>query len=153
MIYNSTIGLEAAILGAPVLCAGRARFTQLPTVYFPQTQAAYREQLDAFLAAEKVTPQPEFQENARRFLYYQLFKSSLPFGEFIEDEKLWPGFVRLRKFSWQDLERSAAMRVLVQEIENLSRVDLPARADGGEDPNQTPVYSFLLDDEDADALK
>jgi hypothetical protein len=28
---------------------------------FPQTQAAYREQLETFLAAEKVTPQPEFR--------------------------------------------------------------------------------------------
>ncbi|MFZ0534202.1 MAG: hypothetical protein WAM09_13580, partial [Anaerolineales bacterium] len=31
MMYNSTIGLEASIMGVPVLCAGRARFTQLPT--------------------------------------------------------------------------------------------------------------------------
>jgi hypothetical protein len=35
MIYNSTIGMEAAIMGAPVLCAGKARFTQLDTVFFP----------------------------------------------------------------------------------------------------------------------
>src|SRR6185503_432933 len=37
MVYNSTIGLEASIMGAAVLCAGRARFTQYPTVFFPQT--------------------------------------------------------------------------------------------------------------------
>ena len=35
LVYNSTIGLEASILGTPVLSAGRARFTQYPTVYFP----------------------------------------------------------------------------------------------------------------------
>ncbi|MDD2923480.1 MAG: hypothetical protein PHQ36_14435, partial [Anaerolineales bacterium] len=42
MIYNSTIGLEAAIMGAAVLCAGKARFTQYPTVFFPQTVAGVR---------------------------------------------------------------------------------------------------------------
>ncbi|MDP2777827.1 MAG: hypothetical protein Q8O48_09295, partial [Anaerolineales bacterium] len=35
MVYNSTIGLEASIMGAAVLCAGKARFTQYPTVFFP----------------------------------------------------------------------------------------------------------------------
>ncbi len=40
MVYNSTIGLEASILGAPVLCAGRARYTRYPTVFFPQTPQA-----------------------------------------------------------------------------------------------------------------
>jgi hypothetical protein len=36
MVYNSTIGLEASLLGAAVLCGGRARYTQLPTVFFHQ---------------------------------------------------------------------------------------------------------------------
>ncbi|NJD59741.1 MAG: hypothetical protein FIA98_10130 [Anaerolineae bacterium] len=45
MVYNSTIGLEASIIGTPVLCAGRARFTQLPTVFFPTTQAQIQQQL------------------------------------------------------------------------------------------------------------
>ena len=54
MVYNSTIGLEASLIGAPVLCGGRARFTQLPTVFFPQTPEAFRRQAEDFLAAEKV---------------------------------------------------------------------------------------------------
>ncbi|RME86820.1 MAG: hypothetical protein D6770_11005, partial [Anaerolineae bacterium] len=41
MVYNSTIGLEASIMGAAVLCAGKARFTQYPTVFFPQDSAEY----------------------------------------------------------------------------------------------------------------
>ena len=83
MIYNSTIGLEASILGAPVLCAGKARFTQYPTVFFPQSVPEYLRQLEDFLNAEKISAPPEHQRNARRFLYYQLFYSSLPFGEFL----------------------------------------------------------------------
>lgn len=134
LIYNSTIGLEAAILGMPVLCAGRARFTQIPTVFFPQSPAAYLQQLEEFLAAEKVSAPAEFQSNARRFLYYQLFRSSLPFGDFLEDEQLWPGFVRLRRFGWEQLTPacSSAMRVLAEELGKLEFT--------------RPVSSFLLPD-------
>ena len=83
MVYNSTIGLEASIMGAAVLCAGRARFTQYPTVFFPQTVAEVRSKMEEFLTAEKIEIPVEFQRNARRFLYYQLFRTSLPFGDFL----------------------------------------------------------------------
>lgn len=118
MIYNSTIGLEASILGAAVLCGGRARFTQLPTVFFPQTVEAYRQQAESFLAAECNTAPSEFAHNARRFLYTQLFLSSLPFGEFLEEDGIWTGFVRLKRFSWERLkpENSPAIRAIVDGI-------------------------------------
>jgi hypothetical protein len=95
MIYNSTIGMEASIMGAPVLCAGKARFTQYPTVFFPETVPAYRKMLDDFLRADKITIPTEFRRNARRFLYYQLFRTSLPFGEFLEAAAP-RGYVRVR---------------------------------------------------------
>ncbi len=84
LIYNSTIGLEAAIMGKPVLCGGRARFTQYPTVFFPQSINEQRAMLRQFLEAASIEVPPEFQRNARRFLYYQLFRASLPFGDFLE---------------------------------------------------------------------
>lgn len=84
MVYNSTIGLEASILGAAVLCAGKARFTQYPTVFFPQTADEVRRKMKEFLGAEKIEVPADFQRNARRFLYYQLFRTSLPFGDFLE---------------------------------------------------------------------
>ena len=84
MVYNSTIGLEASIMGAAVLCAGRARFTQYPTVFFPQAVDDVRGKMKEFLTAEKIEIPPEFKRNARRFLYYQLFRTSLPFGDFLE---------------------------------------------------------------------
>lgn len=127
MIYNSTIGLEASILGAAVLCAGRARFTQLPTVFFPQTVAGFRQTADEFLKAERVEAPSAFRLNARRFLYYQLFRSSLPFDHFIEADRIWPGFVRLKSFSWQDLtvDRSAAMQTIIDGLENGHEFILP----------------------------
>ena len=84
MVYNSTIGLEASIMGAAVLCAGKARFTQYPTVFFPQTVEEVRRKMKEFLDAEKIEVPAEFKRNARRFLYYQLFRTSLPFGDFLE---------------------------------------------------------------------
>ena len=84
MIYNSTIGMEAAIMGMPVLCAGKARFTQYPTVFFPQNVGAYKEKLAEMLKAESIDTPTEFKRNARRFLYYQLYFSSLPFGEYLK---------------------------------------------------------------------
>ena len=59
----------------------------------------------------------EFKRHARRFLYYQLFKASLPFDEFIEAHPT-AGYVQLKSFSWQELtvERSQTMRVLVEGI-------------------------------------
>ncbi len=120
MIYNSTIGLEAAIMGAPVLCGGRARFTQLPTVFFPQTRLAFGEQARAFLAADRVTAPPEFQQNARRFLYYQLYRTAIPMDQFIEPDDVWRGYVRWKSFDWQNLrmENSPAIRTIVNGILN-----------------------------------
>ena len=118
MIYNSTIGLEASILGVPVLCAGKARFTQLETVFFPETQAAYLAQLEEFLAADQVDAPKAHQRNARRFLYYQLYRTSLSFDQFIEPDGIWPGFVRLKEFSWQDLlpKNSETLKVISEGL-------------------------------------
>ena len=118
MIYNSTIGMEAAIMGQPVLCAGRARFTQLDTVFFPGSAEEYLRVLEEFLSAGKVSAPEAHRLNARRFLYYQLYRTSLPFDRFIEPDKIWSGFVRLKKFSWQDLlpENSETLKVVSEGI-------------------------------------
>ena len=71
-------------MGVPVLCAGKARFTQYPTVFFPPTPAEHVATMRNFLSAERIVVPSEFQRNARRFLYFQLFRASLPFGEFLE---------------------------------------------------------------------
>lgn len=108
MVYNSTIGLEASIMGIPVLCAGRARFTQLPTVFFPATPQGFHEQAEDFLATMEISIPPEFKRNARRFLYYQLYRSSLPFNDFLQEDGIWPGFVRLKQIKPQSLSPSTS---------------------------------------------
>jgi len=124
MVYNSSIGLEATLLGRAVLCGGKARYTQYPIVNFPDTPQAYREQAETFLAAasgeQKQAPigaAPEFQKNARRFLYFQLYRASLPFDDFLEVGPR-QGFVLLKAFNWQALlsRNSTTMRILIDGI-------------------------------------
>jgi hypothetical protein len=113
MVYNSTIGLEASLLGAAVLCGGRARFTQLPTVFFPPTPTEYRQAAEEFLTAATITVPPEFRRNARRFLHYQLFRTSLPFGDLLREDGFWQGYVALKPFDWTALlpENSPTLRI------------------------------------------
>jgi hypothetical protein len=117
MVYNSTIGLEAAIMGAPVLCAGRARFTQYPMVFFPQTPSEQREKMEEFLEAASVALPAEFKRNARRFLYYQLFRTSLPFGDFLVPS-VRTTQTRLKSFTLEALspEQSPAMRAITNGL-------------------------------------
>jgi hypothetical protein len=119
MVYNSSIGLEASILGAPVLCAGKARYTQYPTVFYPQSRENYEIQLTNFLTADRIQVPEHFIQNARRFYYYQLFRASLPFQEFLKDHPT-PGYVQLRNFSWRKLlpGNSAGIDVIVNGILN-----------------------------------
>lgn len=115
MVYNSTIGLEASIMGAPVLCAGKARFTQYPIVFFPQTVDEVRGKLKEFLEAGSIDVPLEFERNARRFLYYQLFRTSLPFGEFLEPS-VRTTQTRLKSFGLDELTRSEAMSVIKEGV-------------------------------------
>jgi hypothetical protein len=117
MIYNSTIGLEAALMGAPVLSSGRARFTSYPIVFFPSTIEGFRKQAEEFLAVDKVKTPPVFQRNARKFLYYQLFRSSLPFEHFL-GPGYHPSFTHFKNFALTDLlpENSSAMQAILGGI-------------------------------------
>lgn len=118
MVYNSSIGLEASLLGKAVLCGGKARYTPFNTVYFPDSPQEYRKQAEKFLDGKgEINVPKEFLNNSRRYMYYQLFKASLPFDEFIEGH-IKPGFVRLKSFNWRHLkpENSATMKVLVDGI-------------------------------------
>ena len=115
LVYNSTIGLEASILGLPVLCGGKARFTQYPTAFFPQTPSAYVEQLRHMLAQGQIQLPAEFRRNARRFLHYQLFRTSLPFDRFL-DPSVRKTQARLRAFTPDELMQATAIRTILDGV-------------------------------------
>jgi hypothetical protein len=119
MVYNSSIGLEASIMGRAVLCAGKARYTQYPTVFFPPNREAYLAQLEEFLAVDRAAQADEHQRHARRFLYYQLYCTSLPFDQYLEPHPF-PGFVVLKDFPWRQLlpENSPAVKAVLQGLKD-----------------------------------
>ena len=102
-------------MGAAALCAGKARFTQYPTVFFPQTVGEAREKTKEFLNAETIDIPAEFQRNARRFLYYQLYRTSLPFGDFLEPS-VRTTQTKLKSFELNDLVNSNAIKAVLKGI-------------------------------------
>ncbi len=115
MAYNSTIGLEAVLMGKPVLNGGKARYTQYPIVFLPNTPAEHRHLAEQFLTAETVPLPPEFARNARRFQYYQLWRTPLPFDAFLDPHPT-RGYVTLKDFPVEALEQAETMNVIVEGI-------------------------------------
>jgi len=126
MVYNSSIGLEATLMGKPVLCAGKARYTQYPTVFFPSDSVDHRKKALEFLDAEKIRVPPQYLRNARRFLYYQLYRASIPLVGYMQSLPRM-GFVQLSHFSWKELlpENSPSLQVLHKGILNNEPFLLP----------------------------
>src|SRR5512139_3133934 len=87
MVYNSTIGLQAV--------------------------DEVRRKMEEFLDAQKIDVPLEFKRNARRFLYYQLFRTSLPFGDFLEPS-IRTTQTRLKSFVLEELspETSKAIEAI-----------------------------------------
>jgi hypothetical protein len=102
LVYNSSIGLEASLMGMAVVCGGKARYTQYPTAFLPGSKEDLRQVVEDLLSAEEITVPAEFKRNARRFLYYQFYRVSLPLDDFIQ-EGARQGYVYLKPFDWRDL--------------------------------------------------
>jgi hypothetical protein len=118
LVYNSSIGLEASIMGKPVLAAGAGRYTHFPTVYYPKSAHEYVQRARALLAAEQVEHPGAFVTEARRVLYFQLFRTGLPFGEFLEPHSR-KGLVNVRSFPAESLKpgESPAIRAIEAGID------------------------------------
>jgi hypothetical protein len=71
--------------------------------------------LKEFLAADSIDVPPEFKRNARRFLYYQLFRTSLPFGEFLEPS-VRTTQTRLKSFELEELAKSESVKVIKEGV-------------------------------------
>jgi hypothetical protein len=112
LVYNSSIGLEASIMGAAVLCAGRARYTQMPTVDFPESREAYLLALEEYLGRKTIEVPGEFASNANRFLYYELYRASLDFSEFLKPYPRTKGMTLLQPFRLERLEKAETLKVV-----------------------------------------
>jgi hypothetical protein len=120
-------------MGKVVLCGGKARYTQYEIVYFPEKPQDYHNQAEEFLSTKKMLELPEiYLNNARKFMYYQQFKASLPFDDYLEEHTL-PGYVRLKPFGWRQLkaENSPTMQALIKGIVKQQPFILDERAIDG----------------------
>jgi hypothetical protein len=116
LVYNSSIGLEASILGKPVLCAGRARYTQADTVFFPADAEAYWLELARLLSEKSIQIPERFQRNARKFLYHELFRASLDLTPYLEIDPTLKGMVTLKEFDPEELRESPSLNAIISGI-------------------------------------
>ena len=68
-----------------------------------------------FLTVEKIEIPAEFKRNARRFLYYQLYRTSLPFGNFLEPS-VRVTQTKLKSFELDELLNSASIKTILQGV-------------------------------------
>jgi hypothetical protein len=125
LTYNSTIGLEALLLGIPVLAAGQAPFNLFETVFCEADEPAYFKQLQEWLAARQINIPVERQRNTRRFLYYRTYRFSLPFGEFLEAAQP-TGYVKVKLFPPHRFLSSPTGRALLAGILEGRRFEIDA---------------------------
>jgi UDP-N-acetylglucosamine 2-epimerase len=98
LVYNSSIGLEAAIMGAAVLSAGRARYTQAGTVFMPATRSEYLDRARELMEADVIEVPKRHRIHARRFLYRELHHASLDFSAYLRPYPSMPGMVQFSAF-------------------------------------------------------
>lgn len=116
LVYNSSIGLEASILGTPVLCAGRARYTQIPTVFYPRDRSEYLATLDRLLGNGPIEHPEAYRRNARTYLFHELFHGSLDLSEFLAPDRSLAGMVTFRAFDPSRLALAPALQVIRRGI-------------------------------------
>jgi len=119
IVYNSTIGLEAVMVGVPLLCGGSGKYSNTSFARVPATVAEYAARLAELLDAESPAFSAAWQNEARRFLYYLFFKASLDLSRFVAAPDDGLGF-RLADFSVDALtpSRSREIRAILGGIVN-----------------------------------
>jgi hypothetical protein len=102
LAYNSSVALEAVMLGKPAVCAGWAWYAEYNIVTSPATPEDYRQAVRGLLSAGEAHLPEENRRLARSLVYYQNFRASLPFGHYLEPHAI-RGYVRLLPFDVQQL--------------------------------------------------
>lgn len=83
IVYNSTVGLEAMILGKRVICGGETRYLNVTAAIRPVGAAEYRQLLRAYLGADQLMLGDHDRKQARRYLYYTYFRACLDLSKWI----------------------------------------------------------------------
>jgi hypothetical protein len=84
LVYNSTIGLEALMIGKSVILGGHSKYSDLSFLPKRNSPERYFETLRRALRQGLATSEAQRQE-ARRFFYFLFHHASLPLGGFAGD--------------------------------------------------------------------
>lgn len=98
LVFSSSVGLEAALAGVPVLCGSDVHYARPKIVAIPDGERAYRERLLRWIEQG-----PDFTPDravARRYAYTLFFRKLIPFEPI--DVEGW-GIRRVRCRSLEDL--------------------------------------------------
>ncbi|MGH2621611.1 MAG: hypothetical protein ACRDHG_13750 [Anaerolineales bacterium] len=128
LVYNSSTGLEASILGVPVLCAGRSRYSAVDPRLLPPDRQAYLARLNALLGGPSLPGSPELVRRARQFLYYELFQASLDFSSYLTPYPSIPGMVTFSDFEPASLVSDPIFPMLGRGILEGAAFAAPARS-------------------------
>lgn len=112
LVYNSSTGLEASILGVPVLCAGRARYSQIDPGLLPANRVEYLAQLNGLLEGPSLNASPALVRRARKFLHHELFQVSLDFSAYLNPYPTIPGMVTFSEFEPASLQSDPIFSML-----------------------------------------
>lgn len=127
MVYNSSIGLEASLMGKMVLCGGQSRYSHYKTALLPDSLEDYDRVIEQLLAGQDIMPDEGFRREARRFMYYHLAYASLDFSPFLKQQKHARGQIILKPFDMELLQagENALMDVLQEGILNKGNFRYP----------------------------
>jgi FkbM family methyltransferase len=74
LVFTSTVGLEMACQGVPVVTAGRSLYHGMGFTFDPPTPREYYETLDTLMSGRKTIDRAERSRLARKFAYLYLFR-------------------------------------------------------------------------------
>jgi hypothetical protein len=83
VVYNSTVGLESAYRGVPVIVTGETHYRGYGFTIDPDTKAEYQQLLTN---SEDISPPPETEILAQRYAHLLMVKRHTPFPFFVRDE-------------------------------------------------------------------
>ena len=118
IVYNSTVGLEATLLGTLVVSGGRTRYSQEAVTHAPASRKAYRILIESFLKGDVPPVSKAWQHRARRFMYYSLFRASLDLSAFVEPLAQYDYAVKPILAQALHPDRSPEMRIIYDGIIN-----------------------------------
>jgi hypothetical protein len=123
-VYASTVGLELAVKGTPVVVAGSAHYSGKGFTYDLGSRAEFESILAPLMKGERSIPQARQIELALRYAYLFFLRRTFPMTVLVEPKEARP---RLAFSSTQDLQQGQhpALDIMCDGILHHAEFELP----------------------------